>query len=725
MRTLIWIGIWMWWLTVMGFGQSAADHSFHPKPEITTENFPLYKDTFDRLMQVENFRAIEIGYELAMYHLQQRHSDLAIGYLNQVIVLARKSNDANLLTQPLEALSGIYFVRESFHKALTIYKELSQQYWAMNDTVNAITKYKSIASSFRSINQLDSAVYYIHLALDAGQETLGNFQYANVCQVAAFVYRDEGKFDLANEYMMKSLRLFEQEEKKYSIISTLNCMSILHLDQLELKKARHYGLLSLQQAQHENIKLYEADALVTLGEIFLKQETLDSALIYFQRALEINQQKGLTKGSASTKIRIGKVYLQKGKPEEALEIFQEAYTVFENRQSYRKMATVKHYMGLAHLQQQDHNQAIGQLEASKHIADSIKFYIELPKIYADLARAYARNGQFEKAYGTRMAYHTIQDSLHNLEKSRIIKEIETQYQVGKKEDNIAQLQEAALLRSSQLRQQKNFIIGLIIGAGLLLTLSIILYRYLSYNRLIAKQQAELDQHKIKELERNRRLVAMQAMIQGQEQERKRVARDLHDGLGGLLSTVKLKFDAAKEEHVSFGKSTAYQEGNELLDMACYEVRKIAHNMMPGTIAKFGLVAAIRDMCIALEKVQNMEVNFQTINFKQNLPEALSVTIYRIVQELLNNVAKHAEATEVIVQLSCHHQKVHLIVEDNGVGFDVEAAYEKDGIGVSSVCSRVRYLNGHMEVESFPDKGTTYNIQFPVKQGEGSITSVAT
>ena len=546
---------------------------------------------------------------------------------------------------------------------------------------------------------------------------MGNFQYANACQVAAFIYRDEGKFDLANEYMMKSLQLFEQEEKKYSIISTLNCISILHLDQSELEKARHYGHLSLQQAQDENIKLYEADALVTLGEIFLKEHALDSALAYFEKALEINQQKGLTKGSASTKIRIGKVYLQQEKPHAALEIFQEAFTVFQDRQSYRKMAIVKHHIGLAYLQQKAHHQAIKQLEASKYIADSIGYYIELPNIYADLSHAYAQNGQFEEAYALRMAYHTIQDSLHNLEKSRIIKEIETQYQVSKKEDNIAQLEETALLRSNQLRHQKNYIIGLIIGAGLFLIVSIILYRYLSYNRLIAKQQAELDQHKIKELERNRRLVAMQAMIQGQEQERKRVARDLHDGLGGLLSTVKLKFDAVKAEHLSFGKSNAYQEGHELLDMACYEVRKIAHNMMPGTIAKFGLVAAIRDMCITLEKAQQMEVNFQTINFKQNLPEALSITIYRIVQELLNNVAKHAEASEVIVQLSCHHQKVHLIIEDNGIGFDVEAAYEKDGIGVSSVCSRVRYLNGHMEVESFPDKGTTYHIQFPVKQAE--------
>ena len=155
MKKLIWIGIGVWCLAKVGFGQTTTAESFHPKPEITTQNVPLYRDTFAYLVQAENDRAIEIGYELAMYHLHQRNTDRAIDYLNQSIVLARQSNDPTLIIQPLEALSGIHFVRESFHQALEIYRELSQRYWAMNDTLKAMAKHKSIASSFRSIHQLD------------------------------------------------------------------------------------------------------------------------------------------------------------------------------------------------------------------------------------------------------------------------------------------------------------------------------------------------------------------------------------------------------------------------------------------------------------------------------------------------------------------------------------------------------------------------------------------
>jgi signal transduction histidine kinase len=232
--------------------------------------------------------------------------------------------------------------------------------------------------------------------------------------------------------------------------------------------------------------------------------------------------------------------------------------------------------------------------------------------------------------------------------------------------------------------------------------------------LIAQKNEEINRQKIQELEQRQKLISMDAMVSGQEEERKRIAKDLHDGLGSLLANVQMRFSSIGNTIDSMN-SPVYRQANALLDEACREVRKIAHNMMPGALVKFGLIPAIQDICRAIEKNRGITVDFQVYGINERFAEKIEISLYRIVQELLNNILKHAQANEIIVQISQHDGDLTLIVEDDGSGFDADAARAKGGLGLRSLESRVKYINGALTIDSVPGSGTTVTVEAPVSQ----------
>lgn len=227
---------------------------------------------------------------------------------------------------------------------------------------------------------------------------------------------------------------------------------------------------------------------------------------------------------------------------------------------------------------------------------------------------------------------------------------------------------------------------------------------------MARQEAELLGVKMDRLEKEQEIKMFSAMLEGQERERKRLAADLHDGLGGSLSGIKMK--VSRLAHAR--KSTSTREEGELtdvlenLDDSVSELRRIARNMMPASLLKHGLAASLKDFCEGLESKQTRIV-LQTFGLRDDIPPEKSIVVYRIIQELVNNAVKHAEASEILVQVMQEGALLSFTVEDDGKGFDVAAASEKPGIGMSSVKARVDYLKGTMDVTSESGVGTSVTI----------------
>ena len=201
---------------------------------------------------------------------------------------------------------------------------------------------------------------------------------------------------------------------------------------------------------------------------------------------------------------------------------------------------------------------------------------------------------------------------------------------------------------------------------------------------------------------------MNAMVTGQEKERNRIAKDLHDGLGSLLATIKYQFESMVQK-VTLNPSQEVKKTGWLIDNACTEVRRIAHNMMPETLVHFRLVPAVEDFLDQIREA-GLQVHIENMGLEDRLNLDQESMLYRIIQEALQNVLNHAQAEKVILQFSKFHDHIYIVIEDNGIGMDLQSA--KEGLGMANIRSRVDYLGGELKVESTTGVGTTLTLKVP-------------
>lgn len=192
----------------------------------------------------------------------------------------------------------------------------------------------------------------------------------------------------------------------------------------------------------------------------------------------------------------------------------------------------------------------------------------------------------------------------------------------------------------------------------------------------------------------------------QDTERHRIAKDLHDGIGSLLSTAKIYTEKAE-------RSPLLDKAIHIIDVASNEVRRIAHNMMPSALQKLGLIQAVGELITEYDEQSAVEYTYYHMIDGTALPAEKEISIYRIIQELLTNVHRHAEACKVHVQIDRHDGHIHITVEDDGVGMPSDDRSKRTGVGLQSISSRVAYLEGRMTIDSEPSSGTSIEVVVPV------------
>jgi signal transduction histidine kinase len=219
------------------------------------------------------------------------------------------------------------------------------------------------------------------------------------------------------------------------------------------------------------------------------------------------------------------------------------------------------------------------------------------------------------------------------------------------------------------------------------------------------------------LETEKQLTATEAVLKGEEQERTRLAKDLHDGLGGMLSGIKFSLGNMKGNLILTPENAqAFERSMNMLDSSIKEMRRVAHNMMPEVLVKYGLDTALKEFCNEIDRSRVLDVNYQSVGMdKAAIEQTVAVTIYRIVQELVNNAIKHAAAKNVLVQAHLSEQEKLLIitVEDDGKGFDKTTLKHAEGIGWQNIQNRVEFLKGKADIQSSSGKGTSVMIEIGI------------
>lgn len=199
---------------------------------------------------------------------------------------------------------------------------------------------------------------------------------------------------------------------------------------------------------------------------------------------------------------------------------------------------------------------------------------------------------------------------------------------------------------------------------------------------------------------------MQTMINVEEAERKRVARDLHDSIGSKLSALKIIFANTQNKN-DYNDSRI----NTILETSIAELRQISYNLVPESLLKLGLEKALGDLCFTLRS-DTVSIEFHSYEIDNSMPLTTQTNIFRIVQELLNNALKHSKATQILVSCSQNGNRFYISIEDNGVGFDISGIEENQGLGIKNIKSRIELLHGSLDCES-SSGGTSYNIELDV------------
>ena len=349
--------------------------------------------------------------------------------------------------------------------------------------------------------------------------------------------------------------------------------------------------------------------------------------------------------------------------------------------------------------------------ARKMLADStILDDYSLNNTYLRLIENYEALHKLDSAFYYSKQYNQFIVRRYNKNLSENIADYEVKYQTQQKENEV-QKQKAEIAENKlSLRTSYGLLGGLILISGLAVVFFI--HRF-KQQKIMNGKEKEIQNQKIKRLEQENKVLALNSMIEGQEAERMRIAQDLHDGLGGLLTTVKAHFSAIEREIEAVKNINVFDKTNNLIDQACLEVRRIAHDMVPHSIQLSGLRGALDELKQSIE-TRGMSCAVEVHNLESvHISAQKSSMIYRILQEITTNALKHSEGKQILIQLIVHENLLHILVEDDGKGFDINQVLQKDGMGLKSIDSRIKYLNGTINYDSSPKHGTTINIDIPV------------
>ncbi|WP_308131399.1 ATP-binding protein [uncultured Flavobacterium sp.] len=334
-----------------------------------------------------------------------------------------------------------------------------------------------------------------------------------------------------------------------------------------------------------------------------------------------------------------------------------------------------------------------------NIKDRAYYSYELSKIYRKL-------NDFEKAYVYNEQYIQLKDSLSQMFEAEKIADIEAKYNKLENENKIKEL--TIEKQATLLNQRKNMLFLLLLSFALIcvLTVTYFIWKNLKNQKKITAQKEINHFQKLNNLKREKEIEIMQTMINVEEAERKRVARDLHDSIGSKLSALKIIFANTQNKN-DYNDSRI----NTILETSIAELRQISYNLVPESLLKLGLEKALGDLCFTLRS-DTVSIEFHSYEIDNSMPLTTQTNIFRIVQELLNNALKHSKATQILVSCSQNGNRFYISIEDNGVGFNISEIEENQGLGIKNIKSRIELLHGSLDCES-SSGGTSYNIELDV------------
>ncbi len=522
-------------------------------------------------------------------------------------------------------------------------------------------------------------------------------------------YQYLGDYDLALENQLLAYNL-SKELTKNDLAKLLNNMGVIYRMQKKHERAEEIYLKSYELKKELKDSLGMAATLMNLGVACTKIPGKEKVAIdYMQESQVLYRLLGRLDQAASCNTALGQVFLGQNNIGEAKKAYSDAWTYFEKNSDPRYSPATLLGLGDIMLKEGNFEKADEYLGKALGMAQQFGDKDLVKALLYKLSGIKDTLNKKGDAYSMLKEAYVLNDTLKEATRLKAMEEMQAKFDVKEKEN---ELEISELRLNEQTRQRNIFLYGAIGLALFALTIFFFLKNKIRTNKKIAEQGEAIQKQEIKELRQTNKLLALSSMIEGQEAERLRIAKDLHDSLGGLLSTVKNHFNIIQKQIEQIEKLDLTTKTNNLIDEACIEVRRISHNMIPHALSISGLQGAVEDLGEQLtEEGYNTTVEISGII--KDIETTKKVTIYRLIQEIVSNIRKHADAKTILIQLLGHKNEIKLMVEDDGSGFDYETAIAKGGLGLKSVNGRVEFLDGEIDWDARPNMGTTVNITIPI------------
>ena len=554
--------------------------------------------------------------------------------------------------------------------------------------------YKGIVLS--DMGKYDSAVVYYNRSITIFK-TINSEKgiAANLINIGN-VFQLQGNLQNATSYYLDGITIYENLEDDYRLsISYGNLATIFDdINQKEDAKKSLFKSNKFAEKVKDSVQLVYNHCNLT--DLYFDENRIDSAFVNIKKAK--NYLNSSSNNHLKHLVSYGETryFIATNNFTEALITSKKALSYAEQTKNPYYLALTHSLLGKIYFKQKRYNNALTETHKGLEIAKSNNNKSNLIEINSQLFSIYSKMDNNKKALFHKNLQYKYKDTVLNEAQKKNINFLNIKYETEKKDKEIIQQQLQLEKTEKELQKKKtqtNYLVGI---ASFLLVASILAW-------FLFKQRQKRKNQEIVTLKREHQIKTLETLIEGEEKERFRIAKELHDGVNGDLSAIKYKLSTLLEMN-----NTVIKEAITMIDKSCSQVRAISHNLVPPSLENFNLLEAVEEYCEKSDASHSQKITFQHLGDAIKISQKEEINIFRITQELVTNSIKHAKATRIDVQISCRNRIIQITVEDNGKGFDVNNV-ESIGIGLKNIQSRVDYLHGTIDLIS-NKQGTSTTIE---------------
>lgn len=566
-------------------------------------------------------------------------------------------------------------------------------------------------------SRYDSALFYYRASLALSHAAGDTLKVASNNANMGLTFYNMGNFREAVEYFYNSLGYFEQAGYNRGIASTFNNLGMIYKELSSFEKSLEFYQKALEISQGIDDKNGIGATLTNMGEAFYHLDSLEMAKKYLEESIEVKSNIGDHYGLSISYSTIARVLFKQGKLPAAEEYIEKAIEM--GRLIESKSLEVNAYLIFQKVlvEKGHYQEAISINRRCLQMASEIGSLKSEASALRNLSSIFETLGNTAKAFDYFKKFIEKKDELVNQENLNQVFQFELDYEREKQATEIDLLNRQAQIDKLEIERQR-LLIGrrnAIIIAILTLFLVGLLLAYLYYVQQKNRQNLKLNKT-LSDLQKQ----AAKGAIEAEINERQRIGEELHDSFGQILSLIKLNLTKVQTNNdlPVEKRERIIDHAVSLANKAFVDLRAISHNMSPIMLKTKGLTLSIKDLLDRIKETSQYTINFEAVNMDGHLQPMVEFTLFRSVQELLNNVINHAKASDISVQMIKDEENITIMVEDNGRGFDDTQINTFTGMGLRNTISRINNLGGEMIIDSSLNRGTIITIIVPQEIHEG-------